>query len=117
MTIQTDAVIAAYKAVRSMSGVTATYARGANSTTIKCVMGQTQLTAEADNGVITIGNSHDFLFLVSELVINGVNVLPIRGDTITQGGTTYTVLTMGGDAQYRYTDQERKIIRVHTRVM
>ena len=54
MTIQTDAVVAAYKAVRSMSGVTATYARGANSATIKCVMGQTQLTAEADNGVITI---------------------------------------------------------------
>lgn len=117
MTIQTDAVIAAYKAVRSMSGVTATYTRGANSVTLKVVQGQTQLQATADNGIVVIGNAHDFLILVSELIINGSNTLPLRGDTITVGSTVYTVLTMGGDAQYRYTDQERVIIRVHTRVM
>lgn len=117
MTIQTDAVIAAYKAVRSMSGVTATYARGANSVTLKVVQGQTQLSADYGDGVITITNSHDFLILVEELIINGSNVLPLRGDTITVGSTVYTVLTIAGDAQYRYTDQERKIIRVHTRNM
>lgn len=117
MTVQTDAVIAGYKAARALAGVSVTYARGADSVRVKCVMGQTQLAAESDNGIVTVVNSHDFLFLVSDLVLSNTNILPLRGDTITHSGTTYTVLTSGVDAQYRYTDQERKIIRVHTRVM
>ena len=117
MTVQTDAVVAAYKAVRSLSGVTATYARGANSVKLKVVQGQTQLSSDYGDGVITITNSHDFLILASELILGGSSVIPLRGDTITVNGTVFTVLTMAGEAQYRYTDQERKIIRVHTRNM
>ena len=117
MTIQTDAVKAAYKAARVMSGVTATYTRGAHSVLLKVLQGQTQLTAAGDNGIIVVGNAHDFLILVEELILNGSQTLPLRGDTITVNGTVFTVLTMAGDAQYRYTDQERKIIRVHTRNM
>lgn len=115
MTVQTDAVVAAYKAVRSLSGVTATYARGANSVKLKVVQGMTQLSAEQGDGTIIITNSHDFLILASELVISGSTVMPLRGDTITVGSTVFTVLTYGSDAQYRWTDQERKILRVHTR--
>lgn len=115
MTVQTDAVIAGYKAARALAGVSATYTRGANEVRIKVVQGMTQLSAEQGDGTIIITNSHDFLILASDLVINGSTVLPLRGDTITVSGTVYTVLTYGSDPQYRWMDQERKILRVHTR--
>lgn len=110
MTAQNDAIVAAYKAARSISGVSVVYTQGATSLTLRCVPGQTQFSAETADGYVNYSNSDDFLFLVSELTVT-----PRAGDTIVRSGVTYTVLSMGSDAQYRYSDQEKAIIRIHTR--
>lgn len=114
-TTQTLALIGAYKSARLLSGRSVTYTRGAGSVSLTCIPGQTQFSADSGDGIVTYTNTDDFLFLTSELIISGSAITPRKGDTITDNGTVHTVFCIGPDAQYRYTDQEKRIIRIHTR--
>jgi len=117
MTLQSEAVTAAFKCARAISGRSVVYARGANSVTLSCVPGRTQFAAETGDGIIDYTNTDDYLFLASELILNSVLVTPLMGDTVTDAGVTRTVFSTAGDARFRYTDQEKKIIRIHTRAI
>lgn len=110
MTIQNSAVIGAFKSARTVSGVTVTYTQGATALILKAVRGQTQFSQEAAGGMVVITNSDDFLFLASELTVT-----PKMGDTVTCGDETFKVFSIGSDPQWRYTDQEKAIVRVHMR--
>ena len=110
MSVQTDAVIGAFKAARSVAGFNVTYTQGATSLSLKAVRGQTQFSQEAANGMVVVTNTDDFLFLASELTVT-----PRMGDTVVCGSETFKVFSMGSDPQWRYTDQEKAIIRVHMR--
>lgn len=115
MTVQTDAIIAGFKSARSISGVTITYTRGVASVVIRALRGQTQLGEQSADGIVSVTNSSDYFVLASDLVLSGSAVLPARGDTITDGGETFTVLCLASEPQWRYTDHERVIIRIHTK--
>lgn len=110
MTIQNDAVIGAFKAARAVAGVTVTYTQGSTVLYLKAVRGQTQFSQEAAQGMIVITNSDDFIFLASELTVT-----PKMGDTVVCNDETFKVFSMGSDPQWRYTDQEKALIRVHMR--
>ena len=115
MTFQTDSILGGYKAMRTLAGRSVVYTQGATSVTLRCVLGQTQFSAESGDGMVSITNVDDFIFIVSELASSGTPIVPRKGDTIVRDGVTYTVFTVGSDAQYRYSDQEKVLIRVHAR--
>ena len=115
MAIQTSLLVGAYKANRAVTGRTVVYTQGAGSVTLSCVPGRTQFTSDMGDGVVSYLATDDYLFLVSEMAISGTAITPRKGDTISDGGVTHTVFCIGPDVQYRYTDQEKKIIRIHTR--
>lgn len=114
MTAQDNAVIAGYKIARRFAGVTITYTRGASSVEIVAVPGRS--TQSVDNGdIITELQTRDYLLLASELVIGGAEVTPERGDTVTVGGEVLALLSQNGEPLWRYTDQTRTMLRIHTK--
>lgn len=109
-----NAVAGIFKQTRRVSGIPITYTRGATSLSLTAIPGQTVL--EVESGDIMIQHkSRDYLILAEELVFGGVAVVPARGDVITDNGKTKSVLAVGGEANWKYTDQSRQVIRVHTK--
>lgn len=110
------AVIASHKAIRSVHGVAITYTRGAHSTSIsRAVPGSSTHDLTQDGMVIERIHSRDFILLASELKINSVETLPQRGDQITEGSRVFKVLSLAGEAAWKYQDQTQKTIRIHTK--
>jgi|694.fasta_scaffold04174_29 hypothetical protein len=111
-----SAVIAAHKAARSIHGVSITYTRGASSVTIsRAVPGRSVHDVTQDGSVIEQIKSRDYILLASELKIGGVVITPQRGDQITEGAKIYKVLSVGGEAAWRYQDQTMQTLRIHTK--
>lgn len=104
--------------MQAMMGVEVTYQRPAASQSVtiaKAVPGRSNHDLTQDGMVIEQVKSRDYLIKCSDLQLGGVQTLPIKGDRIVEGSKTYAVLTMGTEAQWRYTDPSEQTIRVHTR--
>lgn len=100
----------------ALSGSSITYSRpGVGSVTIDAIPGESSHEIERDNTIIDEVRSRDFLVVASDLVIDGSTITPERHDTITEGGETYTVLAVGGEAHWRWTDPTKAMIRIHTK--
>jgi len=109
-----EAIIAGYKAARSVAGISAIYTRPAvGSVTLTAVPGDSVHETTTSSGFTTETKSQDYLFLVSELVISGSEITPLRGDTVAAGGKTYDVLAIGGETHWRYGSPAHVVIRVH----
>jgi FtsP/CotA-like multicopper oxidase with cupredoxin domain len=108
-----DAVVAGFKSLQLTVGLTVTVSRGAATTSVVAVPGDSMHTFSQDGQVTTETQSYDFLFLVSEYKIAGVVTLPQRNDKILSAGKTYSILSNSGEAYFRYSDIHRQIIRVH----
>lgn len=106
---------ALFKTLSQAAGVSVSYKRsGGNTISLRAVQGQTQFNeTSAIDGETLYMESNDFIFLASDLIDGTSTFLPSRGDTITCKGVTYVVLSEGGDAMYKFTDQSKKTIRVH----
>ena len=97
---------------------TVSYKRGATTiSNIKATIGRTWITADDGLGnKITERTDRDFIFDASYISSLGD---PRRGDQIIEvvdGVTyTYTLLAPGVAEVWRYTDDHRKMIRVHTK--
>jgi len=63
--------------------------------------------------------SRDFLIFTADLILDGSIVSPARGDQIreTVGDATfvYEVMAPGQEPPWRYSDDFRKTLRVHTK--
>jgi hypothetical protein len=98
---------------------TVTYQRGADTVDVPASIGRTTFEVDDGYGIVQKWESRDFLILAADLVLNGSQTLPQRGDRIqeTQAGTTYTyeVLAPGKEPAWRYSDPYRKTLRIHTK--
>jgi len=98
---------------------TVTYCRGVLSVEVEATIASTTFEVETAGGAIETVQSRDFLITTADLVLGGAEVLPERGDQIREiaGAKTfvYEVLAPGGEPPWRYSDDWRKTLRIHTK--
>ena len=95
------------------------YERGEESVEVQATIGRTVFEAADAYGVVERTESRDFLVLAADLVLGGEAVLPERGDRIreAQGQKTYVyeVLAPGKEPPWRWSDDYRQTLRIHTK--
>lgn len=95
-----------------------TYCRGASQVTIDATKAKTDTQVVNAEGVEVRGQVDDWIIKPSELVIDGVTVFPQQGDrirdTIDSQTVVYEVAKGPDGVAWRYTDNFRLAIRVHT---
>lgn len=98
-----------------------TYARGAESVGLNATVGRTVFEQADEFGIVQRTESRDYLLRAQDLVLAGSLTEPRVGDRIseTADGTlwTYEVMAIGGEPHYRFSDPERRTLRVHTRLI
>lgn len=116
--LQARGVAALIRRMKQTNGLAVTYTRGAQSVSITAWTGNTLFARNVkDPGAPVVWGEGDVLFAAADLVIDGENLTPQKGDTITLtlGGSsvTFGLSTPTGEPVWRYADQTRMIIRVH----
>ena len=95
------------------------YERGAEQVPVKATVGKTEFELDDGSGVVVRIQSRDYLIHAADLVLGGVETLPVAGDLIreAQGAKTfvYEVMAPGDEPHYRYSDPFRKLLRIHTK--
>jgi len=96
-----------------------TYQRGGASVQVQATVGRSQFDVHDGYGGTLRVESRDYLIRSEDLVLGGELILPISGDRIieTIGTTevTYEVTAIGGEPCFRYSDPQRKTLRIHTK--
>jgi hypothetical protein len=99
------------------AGVSVVYSRGATSGTITAWVGTTLFTGQVRDGIggFVEWGERDYLFPLSAISTSFTE--PRRGDRITEtiNGVSMTFEIQGpqGEVAWRYSDSERKLVRVH----
>ena len=98
---------------------TVVYCRGDVSVEVQASIGKTTFDIDDGYGAVESWESRDFLIAAANLVLSGVDVLPVAGDRINevQDGLTfvYEVLAPGKEPCWRYSDPYRTTLRIHTK--
>lgn len=86
------------------------YRRGINdlATGVPAIVGASEFEVASEFG-LTRFETRDYLIKPSALA-----VLPEKGDLITEGTRRYTVTAPGGGTEWRYDDEHRLLLRIHT---
>jgi len=107
------------KARHEHASRTVTYARGVNSVVLQATVGRTEAEQADEFGLYHRVESRDFLIRTGDLVLAAAVVLPEAGDKIRESdGATdfvYEVMAFGGEPPFRYSDPQRRVLRVHTK--
>lgn len=97
-----------------------TYHRGEDSVELNATVGMTQFEVEREHGIET-WESRDFLIRTEDLVLAGELVEPAAGDrireTVVDRVQVYEVMAPGDESPWRYSDQWRRTLRVHTKLV
>lgn len=105
--------------MKTHASIDVTYERGAEQVPVKATVGKTEFEIDDGSGVIERFQSRDYLIHAADLVLGGVETLPVAGDLIreTQGTKTfvYEVMAPGDEPHYRYSDPFRKLLRIHSK--
>ena len=98
------------RTLKGMVGEKVTYqVYGGSSYTVTAVLGKSEFDIDITDDMRRAGISLDFIIQAEEL-----QQFPTRGDTITRSnGVTYLVISIGGEPQWRYTDQVEQAVRIH----
>ena len=91
------------------------YSRGADSVQVAVTVGQTEFEVQGADNVVEKWQSRDFLVTAADLVLSGVQVVPERGDRITDGDKVYEVLSPANEDVYRLSDPYGVTLRIHTK--
>lgn len=115
-----SAIAVAQRVARSLNGGPIRYTRGGTYVDIALAgRGRSQFTVGSGQVLVQV-ESRDFLIETAALILDGQLVLPERGDVITEtmGGRTYTyeLLDLGDEPSWRYSDEYRLQLRVHTKL-
>lgn len=98
-----------------------TYQRGASSVDVPASIGRTEFEIDNGVGILERSESRDFLVPAADLVLDGAQALPERGDRIreTIGTVTflYEVMAPGKEPPWRYSDAYRRTLRIHTKLV
>jgi hypothetical protein len=96
-----------------------TYVRGERSVELPATIGKTTFEVDDGYGVLVRHESRDFLILTADLIFNGQQEEPQRGDQIretqNQQRFVYEVSAPDKTPCWRYSDAFRKTFRVHTK--
>jgi hypothetical protein len=95
------------------------YMRGNEQVELQATIGRTEFEVEDVSGFLQQFQSRDYLFPAAALMLGGSVTLPKIGDRIAerQGGHTYLyeVLAPGRAPHFRFSDEFRTLLRVHTK--
>jgi hypothetical protein len=98
---------------------TVTYIRGADAVDLQATIGRTEFEQVDEYGSLHKIESRDFLVRAQDLVLAGSQTLPQAGDRIreTDGDQAfvYEVMAPGDEPPFRYSDPNRKTLRIHTK--
>lgn len=105
--------------MKTHASIDVIYERGAEQVPVKATVGKTEFELDDGSGVVVRIQSRDYLIHAADLVLGGVETLPVAGDLIreAQGPITfiYEVMAPGNEPHYRYSDPFRKLLRIHTK--
>jgi hypothetical protein len=91
------------------------YQRGSSSVTIQATAGDSAI-AQLDQGIIVGYSTKDWLVTATDLVLNGRQIVPEQGDTITHGGKVYRVASdASGEKPYRDSGSGGVVLRIFTK--
>ena len=94
------------------------YRRGEESLEVAATVGRTVFEIDDGYGAIERFESRDFLIAAAELSVNGQPFEPATGDliaeTVGQQTLVYEVLAPGKEPCWRYSDPQRRMMRIHT---
>ncbi len=97
------------------------YRRDDEAVNVQATIGKTEFEIDDGSGVLQRVESRDYLIPTADLRLGGVQTLPVVGDRIreTQGSRTfvYEVLAPGKEPHYRYSDEFRRLLRIHTKLV
>lgn len=91
---------------------TIVYQRGTQTVSLTAMVSDSQVEVVTSFGA-TGYETRDYLVQPSLLVI-GSAILPAEGDRIIEGGKTFVVTKPGGVREWRYEDENRLLMRIHT---
>lgn len=102
-----------------------TYRRGtgeeAVEVAIDATIGRSEFELTTDDGIVERVETRDFLFPTADLVLAETATVPQRGDkiieTIGDATLTYEVLPHQNLPAFRYSDEFRVMLRVHTKLI
>jgi hypothetical protein len=98
---------------------TVVYRRGDESVEIEATVGSTAFDRTDEYGVVYRIESRDYLVAAAALVLAGEAVTPKAGDRITETGEArvheYEVMSPGAAPAWRYSDPQRRTLRIHTK--
>lgn len=105
--------------MKTHASIDVTYERGAEQVPVKATVGKTEFEIDDGSGTVVRFQTRDYLIHAADLVLGGVETLPVAGDLIreTQGTHTFVheVMAPGDEPHYRYSDPFRKLLRIHTK--
>lgn len=88
---------------------------GYDALEISASVGQSNFEEASDYGVLIKTETRDYLVLASLIVYDAAVSEPRRGDVVKDGGILYEVLAVANEPCFRYSDPDRKMLRIHTK--
>lgn len=106
-----------FEVMRQVSGVDITYTRPGEpdlSVALWVVPGRSSHEVVQSNMVVEQVQSLDFIVKASEFILDGAVTLPQSGDYCEdEDGSVHSLLNVGGEPAWKYTDQTKQFIRLH----
>ena len=94
-------------------GVAITYRRGGSAVALTAIV-DTDITEMLTTTGVTQVATRSYQVIASQLILGASVVLPLPGDTITEGATTHIVPQQRDRPTYDYVDENNLILRINT---
>ena len=94
-------------------GVAITYRRGGSAVALTAIV-ETDVTQMLTTTGVTQVSTRSYQVIASKLILGASVVLPLPGDTITEGNTTHIVPQQRDRPTYDYVDENNLILRINT---
>jgi hypothetical protein len=95
------------------------YRHGDAGVVLSATIGRSEFASNAADPTIETWESRDYIVRTADITFGGQVMLPVRGDQIeeTDGGVTYSyeVMAPAGQTPWRYADDFRRELRIHTK--
>ena len=95
------------------------YSRGGETISIRATVGRTVFQISREYGLFERTEARDYIVETARFVFGGAPSLPKKGDRIreTDGARVfvYEVMAPGSEPCWRYSDPERRALRIHTK--
>lgn len=96
------------------------YRRGGQSASLVAYSGRTAFKMSDMGNVRVEWSDRDFFIPADQLILNGVRILPLRGDVVEltipgEGVVTFEAVSPNDEQIFRFSDTCRSIIRLHTK--